>query len=777
MRVNDRLATVLCLSIAAVLQSAAAQAQDAGGIEEVVVTAQKRSESAQDVGISMTAFTGDMLSDRGVLTAEDMAALTPGLLVNQSAATGVPVYTIRGVGFNDYSTAASSTVGLYVDEVSIPYTVASRGAVFDVERVEVLKGPQGDLYGRNTTAGQINFISRKPTKEGEGGLRLGFGSYSALDAEGYASGPLSDTVQGRLALKVTRWDKGWQESVTRPGDRLGEKNVLALRGQLNFDLSDAASLLLSGTLVKDTSENQAATAYRGTDIGLPADTNLPTIGTPSYSLGDNTAADWSDGIYYPRRNNKLKAFSGTLNWDLGAVSLTSITAYSKFTRSEGNDWDGSAIRDSSNLNVTDLKVFSQEVRLASNGDGPLSWIVGGYYSDDKMNEAYNYFMEDSFFSAALDIQTLATRYEQKTKSAAAFGHVEWAFNDQWKLITGLRYTNEKREFTGCTYDTGDGSLAGALNNIITPFLITPNGLPVPGPVAPGECGVYNDVVGTPNYGEYAVFSDEIGSDRVMWKVSLNYQPSEDILLFAGISQGVKSGGFNGANANTHSQIVPYRAETLLSYEVGIKSTLLDRTLQLNSSIFYYDYKNKQETDFFVTFVGAIGGITNVPKSTIKGLDFDLQWAPIDGLTASLGGTYLDAKVDEWSAVDPASVYPVVNRIDQAGRRLGNAPRWQYNASLGYEWALGANMKMSAAADYGYKGSTSAPNRFAEIASYGVANARVGFGPADDKWNVQVWVKNLSDKYYYTAAFLGGNGPYVRALGLPRTFGVTVDFKF
>lgn len=777
MRVNDRLATVLCLSVAAVLQSAAAQAQDAGGIEEVVVTAQKRSESAQDVGISITAFTGETLSQKGVLTAEDMAALTPGLVVTQNAATGVPTYTIRGVGFNDYSTAASSTVGLYVDEVSIPYTVASRGAVFDVERVEVLKGPQGDLYGRNTTAGQINFISRKPTKEFESALRLGYGSYQAADLEGYVSGPFSDSAQGRLSVKVTNWGQGWQKSVTRPGDRLGKKDVVALRGQVNLDFAEGSSLLLNAHYVKDKSENTAATAYRGTAIGLPTDTSLPTIGTPSYSLGDNEAADWSDGVYYPKRDNELKGFSGTLNWDFGPVSLTSITAYDKFTRSEGNDWDGSAIRDSSNLNVTDLKVFSQEVRLASNGDGPLSWIVGGYYSDDKMNEAYNYFMEDSFFSLALGIQTLATRYEQKTKSAAAFGHVEWAFNDQWKLVSGLRFTHEKREFTGCTYDTGDGTLAGALNNIITPFLIAPNGLPVPGPVAAGGCGVYNDVVGTPNYGEYAVFSDQIGADRVMWKLGINYEPADDILLFAGISSGFKSGGFNGANANTHSQIVPYRAETLLAYEAGIKSTLADRKLRLNASVFFYDYKNKQESDFFVTFVGNIGGIANVPKSEIKGLDFDLAYAPVDGLTLSLGAVYLDAKIKEWSAVSPTSAYPNVVLSDQAGRRLGNAPRWQGNAAAEYTWEVGNGLSARVGADYNYRGATSAPNLFQATESYGVANAHVGLAAADDRWEVVATIHNLADEYYYPSAFLGGNGPYVRSLGMPRYYSVSANFKF
>jgi iron complex outermembrane receptor protein len=182
----------------------------AAQIEEITVTAQKRSQNLNDVPISISAFSGEQLSDFRMTSAEDMAQFVPGLTVNETAATGVPLYTIRGVGFQDYSTAASSTVGIYFDEVAMPYTVMTRNLVFDTDRVEVLKGPQGDLYGRNTTAGQINFVSKKPTKEFEAGITGGYGRFQAWDVEGYVSGG-SDTIQGRLAFKTVQSDEGWQK--------------------------------------------------------------------------------------------------------------------------------------------------------------------------------------------------------------------------------------------------------------------------------------------------------------------------------------------------------------------------------------------------------------------------------------------------------------------------------------------------------------------------------------------------------------------------------------
>ncbi len=241
----------------AVIGSGISQAAFSATLEEVV-TAQKRSQSANDVGITINAFTGDQIRDFGIATAEDLATLTPGLTINETAATGVPLYTIRGVGFQDYSTAASSTVGLYFDEVAMPYTVMTRGLVFDTERVEVLKGPQGDLYGRNTTAGQINFVSAKPSDEFGGGIIGSYGNYEAYDIEGFVTGPITDSVKGRLAFKTTQSGEGWQKSTTR-NDELGEKDATALRGLLSIDFNDDLSLLLIGHYIKDESDNKANT--------------------------------------------------------------------------------------------------------------------------------------------------------------------------------------------------------------------------------------------------------------------------------------------------------------------------------------------------------------------------------------------------------------------------------------------------------------------------------------------------------------------------------------
>jgi iron complex outermembrane receptor protein len=421
--------------------------------------------------------------------------LTPGLTVNETAATGVPLYTIRGVGFQDYSTAASSTVGIYFDEVNMPYTVMTRGLVFDTARVEVLKGPQGDLYGRNTTAGQINFISNMPTKEFEGGIIGVVGNYESYDLEGFFSGG-SDFVQGRIAFKTSQSNEGWQKSTTR-NDTLGEKDSTALRGIVNFDFSESVRLRLTGTYVNDESENKANTSYDGSTEGLPPFSNpytpldkyiLPTGSNfgetpPWFSKNDNEAADWTNSYtssitgttfdLRPQRDNELTSFSARLEWEIGDILLTSITGYSDFEREEANDWDGGFYNDSSNINTTDLTVFSQELRL-SREIGDVTWVGGLYYAEDDMEEYYHYFMSDSVFGlgsipfgvdlfASTPILELDTKYKQETESVAIFGHVEWQFTDAWRLTLGARYTEEDRDWSGCTFVAADGSLANFLN--------------------------------------------------------------------------------------------------------------------------------------------------------------------------------------------------------------------------------------------------------------------------------------------------------------------------
>lgn len=794
----------------ATLQLGMASTGAAQVLEEVVVTAQKHAQGVNDIGITVNAFSGDVIRDLGVSSAEDIAQFTPGLTVNETAATGVPLYTIRGIGFQDYSTAASSTVGLYFDEVAIPYTVMSRGVVFDVERIEVLKGPQGDLYGRNTTAGQINFISNKPTEEFNAGVTAQYGRFDQFDLEAFVSGSLTEQMQGRFALKTTQSGEGWQKSVTRD-DELGEKDTTALRALLNFNVNEDLSILLNLHYVDDQSDNKANTAYNATLSGLPEFNNpytpldqyFLTTGAnfgqtpPWYKTGDNRAADWTNsytspitGVTWdlrPQRDNELKGLSVKLEWDLGGMTLTSITGYDDFERQETNDWDGGFYNDSSNINTTDLDVFSQEIRLSGETDR-LLWIAGLYYSKDEMDEYYHYFMSDSVFGlgsipwgvglfAGTPILELDTKYSQETESRAIFGHVEWQATDKIRLTLGLRYTEEERDWAGCTFVAQDGSLANFLNAQFGTSL------------GPGDCGTIDDDPSSPNYifaliggpnvnDAFHVYRDDISTEKWMGKVGIDYAINEDLLLYASWANAFKSGGFNGANSNTTLQLQPYEEEEVTALEVGLKSTLLDGAMQLNIAAFWYDYEDKQEQDLAVAFVGNIGGLTNVPESRINGAELELQWAPMEGLLINFGAAYLDTLVEKWDATSNTSVWPTVVTFDASGLELAQSPEWTYNGLIHYEWSVAEGLMMELGADFNYTDTTTGGAKPEDATdSYSLYNARVGLKDSDGKWRVLLWGRNLGDEDYYPAAYTGGNGPFVRSMGMPATYGVSLNYNF
>ncbi len=776
-------------------------------IEEIVVTAQKRAQGANDVGITLNTFTGEQLKELGFKTAEDIAALTPGLTTNYSAALGVPVYTIRAVGYQDYNANSSSTVGLYFDGVAIPYTVMSRGLMFDVDRVEVLKGPQGDLYGRNTTAGQINFVNRKPTENFEAGITAGYSSYRTVDLEGFVSGSMSDDVRGRVAIRSVTSSEGWQESLTR-SDELGELDTFAVRAMLDIDLSEDVNLLLNVHYVDDQSENLASTAYDGALHGgdtfvspyTPLEDYFFAGETPPwYSTGDAEDADWTNSYTSPQtgrtfslrpeRDNQLFGASATLEWQIGDMTLTSITAFNQFDRVEANDWDGGSFNDSANINTTDLSVFSQEVRLAG-GDDDLNWIIGGYYSSDEMDEYYHYFMSDSVYGfgsipwgvglfAATPILELDTKQKQETDSLAVFGHVEWRFADAWRLTVGARYTSEERDWSGCTFVADDGTLAAFLNANFGSSL------------GVGDCGTIDDdpnspafifaVIGTPNVNDaFHVYSDTIDTDRLMGKVTLDYAVNDDVLLYGTVSNGFKSGGFNGANSNTTLQLHPIEEEVLTAYEVGVKATLLDNTMQVNAATFFYDYQDKQETDAHVAFVGNISGLTNAPESEIKGIELDMLWLPGNGWDVRFNIAWLDSEVTEWMAVDTAaSAWPNIVYYDASGNKLAMSPDISYTASVSKGWQMDNGAVIDITLDHTYTDSTTGATDPFQIGGedYRYTNMRVGYGPADGKWRLVLWGRNITDEYYWPMAYLGGNGPFVRMAGMPRTYGLSVDLKF
>ena len=533
------------------------------------------------------------------------------------------------------------------------------------------------------------------------------------------------------------------------------------------------------------------------DYIIPGGSNFGET-PPWYSTGNNEGADWTNSYtspitgrtfaLRPQRDNQLLGVSAKLNWELGDTTLTSITSYDKFERVESNDWDGGFYNDSSNINTTDLSVFSQELRLTG-GDDDFLWIGGVYYSTDDMDEYYHYFMSDSVFGlgsipfgvglfSPTPIRELDTKYQQETESAAVFGHVEWRFNESWRLTLGARYTNEERDWSGCTFVADDESLSGFLNAQFGSTL------------GAGDCGTIDDdpnsptfifaLIGGPNINDaFHVYTDSIKTSRWMGKIGLDYSVSDDVLLYGTFANGFKSGGFNGANSNTTQQLLPYKEEVLNSLEFGMKATLADGNMQLNAAAFWYDYEDKQEQDRAVTFVGNISGLTNVPESRINGFEVDMQWAPIEGLGINIGAAYLNTEVIEWQAVDTAaSAWPNTVLRDASGIELAQSPRWQYHALFRYEWPVSENLVMDVGGDIAYKDETSGGATIEDATdSYTIANARIGLGAADGGWRAMLWGKNVTDKYYYPAAYTGGNGPYVRSVGMPATFGLSLDFRF
>jgi len=753
--------------LAALLGAGLASAPSFSQIEEVVVTAQKREQSANDIGITMNAFTATQLDDYGVLAAKDLEGLVPGLTVTNDQPSGVPVFTIRGVGFQTFTAGASSTVGLYIDETNIPYSVMIGQTLFDIERVEVLKGPQGDLYGRNTTAGQINFISKKPTDEFTAGIKASYGRYNTLDAEGYVSGPISDNVNGRLALQSITSDEGWQESLSRPGDNLGELKAYGVRGLLDIKLAESAQLLLNLHQYINKSENIAATPIVDFSGGI--------IGPIAVSSGDSKAADWS-ADHKPKNDNKSEGVTARLNWDLASdLSLISISAWDKFNRDDKYDTSGIPQQDADSTNNTDIKVFTQELRLEWTGLEDWYLLGGIFYSDDRVDE--NYLLENGggVLGASLGLDGLSTRYQQDSDSIAVFGHAEWQFTDKLRLTIGARYTQENRKWTGCTYDSGDGTLAGLWNDTLTPYVLNPQGLD-PGTLQAGDCGVYNDIHGSPGFDTFGVYSQKIDSSETQGKISLDYTITDGVLLYGTVSTGTKSGGFNGAAVQTHQGLIAYEPEDLTAYETGIKSLWLDSTLQVNAAAYYYDYSDKQQGTVAVTPVGNIVvAITNVPESEIYGAELDGLWQITDHLTWNLGVSYLHTEITKYQQVDPVnSVWPDVVTFDASGNDLDNSPEWQTNSTLTYVFNLTDSLDLSIAGDVIYKDDSTTVNQ--DIEGYTLYNARLGIGARDGSWSAMAWSRNITDEYYYQSESTS-NCCIVRLNGMPRTYGVTVAYYY
>jgi iron complex outermembrane receptor protein len=766
--------TPLFLTIAASVTAGLPGLAQAQQLEEVIVTSQKRAQPLNDVGIAVSAFSGEQMKDLGIVTAGDLAKHTPGLYLTDAGASGIPVYTIRGIGFDDISPNSNGTVGLYLDEVAYAYPVMTRGIQYDMERIEVLKGPQGDLYGRNNTGGAINFISNKPTESFEAGVTAEYGRYDYQRLTAYASGPFSDKVRARAVIDSTQQNDGWQKNEVT-GETLGEIDSLGYRFLLDWNITENLDAMFKVHGSKDESDNpvpQSFLASPSSDASAyPYYYDDPWAfakgGEPRIveDLDDNNAAIWNPGADLGR-DNKATGASLTLTWDTEHFTLTSITAGDKFEREETGDWDG-VLDDRSTLTMeTEIESFSQELRLTSNASGPLSWIGGAYFATDEVKDDNEFRFDDA--SNSFGANESKTLYTQDTDIAAVYGHAEYQFSEQWRLTGGLRYTEEKREIDICTYDT-DNSLSGLWNLL---GLTNTNGEAF----KQGDCITLGDFNGVGFNND--VFSESIDVEKVTGKIGLDWLPNDDWLVYGSVSSGFKSGGFNGQTSSGQKSYFPYDEEELLSYELGFKATLLEGSMQVNGSAFYYDYTDKQVADATPDAIfGFLTQIKNVPESEVTGLEMEMIWRPITGLDVKLAGTWLDTEVKEFDKGFDFETF--TEDLDFSGNELPNSASAQYNALVAYQWPVSDNMNLRIQADYMYTDayfSYLSNNPTDEVDSYNLVNTRLALQSADGAWEVAAWGKNITDEYYYVSNTIG-NDVFMRYAGMGATYGISVSYSW
>ena len=789
------LATALCVCATAAAQTApqveaepnsANAADSANQVGEIIVTANKREERLNKVGLTVSVLSGQDLNLRKITSLQDIAAVVPGLAFSPSV-NNTPILTLRGVGFNESSLGVYPAVSVYVDQAPLPFPVLASHSAYDLERIEVLKGPQGTLFGQNSTGGAINYIAAKPTKEFAAGGDISYGRFNQIEGNAYISGPISETFGARVAVTGLNAD-GWQISQTRPFDRNGKQSYLAGRFLVDGKIGSSVHVALNINGWRDTSQPQAL-QFVLLQPQTPATTRPETLLVP-FTSENPRAADWATGINTPRSNRSFYQAAFRADVDVTSdIQLTSLTSYSKFNQEQTSDNEGTALL-ISDLQENNGKIssFNQEVRLANTASSNFRWALGANY--EKSNTSESQWL--AFFNASNNSAPLNFFYQavalnrQSIRNYAAFANGEFDITPELTLKGAVRYTDTRNTATICAVDAGDGRLA-TLFNILGGVLGTAPFTPIgsTGPVA-GRCYPLN-ANNVPNREEVR---QTLAQNNVSWRAGVDYKINPQTLVYLNVSRGYKAGSFPILAAATTSQYTPVTQERVTAYEGGIKASLFDRKVQFNSAVFYYDYGDKQVLTKAVDPVfGVLDVLRNIPKSHVFGVEADVVVKAARGLTLSGSVTYLEAKIDRYNGVDY-----VGNVRDFAGQALPFAPRWNFgfNADYRHQLADGGTPFVGVSVN-GHSRSDTVPGGSSIIVPpapttrvlpglinpfvtnpYATVDARLGYEGADGRWRVMVWAKNLLNKYYWTNVVTTSDAS-ARFAGRPATYGVTVGF--
>ncbi|WP_143075142.1 TonB-dependent receptor [Sphingobium sp. AP50] len=720
-RIANRLLTLLATT--AVCGAANAQENNQG---DIVVTAQKRQQTAQSVGISMQAFGAEELTSRGVSNASQLVNITPGLSTSGAFAGDTLAFGIRGVVQQDFGGQSESPVATYVDDSYVASASVAGIGLFDVERVEVLKGPQGTLFGRNATGGVVNIFTREPTSSANGFVKADYGSHDSMRLEAATGGPISDTLSFRVAGLFDR-NGAWVKNKNAQGDDLGNKEQAVLRLRLAYKPTAHLSLLLTGFIARQTS----SWAPYFSQAVAPILNNAGDVVDSTIVSGDTFFGPPSDiknltiDSESARSSGGRKSASGVTlktTWDFGPT-LTSITDVKTARSRQAIDDEVSPTYFLNSISQDFAKSLSQELRLS--GTAPqLRWFTGAYYLHIKSgtNPA-------DLIVAPADLIT-RDEYNLRTNSYSAFGQVEYDLSSRLTLIAGGRVTLERKAFD---YQSTNLTLAEVV-------------------VGPAR---------TPYSGN---MSDTLYSA----KAQIEYKPSQDVLIYAGFNRGVKAGSFNAPLAGGTSypdSDIPYAPETLNAYEIGVKSDLFDRLLRLNASTFYYDYDDYQA----FKVIGLSTQVSN-NRSKIYGGELDATLRPIDGLTLRGWASYTHDRVYDVSISGQPTLLT---------RVAPNTSKWKAGALARYETDLaGGSLSFQGDLNYTSRFWFSLTNYSAtEVKKYALLGLGLGWDKGD--WSILGQVSNLTDKRYKTVGFdlNAFCGCSQVGIGQPRWFRLSITRNF
>jgi iron complex outermembrane receptor protein len=729
-------------------------------VETLVVTAQKRSENIQDVPISIQAFTGNQLQDLGIKSSVELAQVTPNMTIALVAGVGnQPIITIRGIGLNDYDTNNAGPNGVYVDEVYLSAPASQSFNTFDLDRVEVLKGPQGTLYGRNTSGGAINFVTRKPTDYATGTLHIEYSDYNTLNVEGGLGGPITHNLDGRIAFVVNESD-GYVHNDLTGNDENGAHNY-AVRTQLLYKPTDNLKVLFN---LHGGQVDNRPTEYR--HIGdFVSGTQTQCTVAETYAgncvdlFGYGTPKGFYEGAYNRQDHLKVNNLGASLRIDytLGSINLTSLSGFEHNDKIHPEDSDASPNRLLEiNFGVRS-NTFTQELRAAQSGN-KYHWVAGLYFLSEALKQNQPLFIlldGDKFFGGPGAADGIAfqafDRSNQITNAYAAYAQGDYEFLDKLKLTFGARFTEEQKGFD---YNGAIQYQEGGMDHF--------------GPITT----LANTHEGQRN----SAFN---------YRVALDYHFTRDILGYASVATGFKSGDFNGSFLSNIPveialQLTPVKPEHVTTYEVGAKTTFFDGRLLLDAAYFYNQYNDLQ---VFVLVNPPPGDTSSFPVNVLdnakaahtQGVEAQITARPIQPLTISAQLGYLDTRLDNYVA-DRAPGTP-----DYSGNQLPNSPHFSMSGLVDYKVPLahgGLDLQFTASyKSHQFFDTTNDP--YITQGGYWVENARVAYTLPNPKWEVAAFVRNLANAHYFLDKFdLTSPFGFIQGImSTPRFVGGEINYRF